>query len=267
MKTTALIIAPLLLLSACIWQNSLPSDYPMTGADVTEQEGDIITELNARTCITKGGVVELVHPVINHTAALRAFKQHIANGLPVNTPDSYGLPAVAHAAAVGDVAFLTELIDRGAELNYPASLNRPEPGNSCIFGGDDLSATALAAKNGQTAALEILLHHGARPYGVELAICHDHLDCLKLLHAAGGDLHEGEYTFDDELYPNSGNARSLGVLTYLINNGVSRKIPLRNLSDLTTGRESALPYIDMYLRTGIWTKEQAEQFLRTYYPN
>ncbi len=238
----------------------------MTGADITAQEGDIVTELSARSRATKDGAVELYYPTINHTAALRAFKQHIANGLPVNTADSFGLPALAHAAAVGDVAFLTELIARGAELNYPAALNRPEPGNTCLFSGNDLSATALAAKNGQTAALEILLRHGAHPYGVDLAISHDHLDCLKLLHVAGGNLHEGEYTFDDEFYPSSCDARSLAVLTYLINNGVSRKIPLRSLSNLSTDRESAMPYIDMYLSTGIWTKEQAEQFLNTYYP-
>lgn len=266
MKTTTLILAPLLLLSSCIWQNSLPPDYPMTGADITAQEGDIITELSARSRATKDGAVELYYPTINHTATLRAFKQHIANGLPVNTADSFGLPALAHAAAVGDIAFLTELIARGAELNYPAALNRPEPGNTCIFSGNDLSATALAAKNGQAAALEILLRHGAHPYGVDLAISHDHLDCLKLLHAAGGDLHEGEYTFDDEFYPSSCDARSLEVLTYLINNGVSRKIPLRSLSNLSSDRESAMPYIDMYQSTGIWTKEQAEQFLNTYYP-
>lgn len=267
MKTSAILLAPFLFLSSCVWQNSQPTDYPMTAADIPAQEGDIITELNARTRTTKDGGVELFYPVINHSAALRAFKQHLANGLPVNTADSFGLPAVAHAAAVGDVPFLTELIARGAELNYPAALNRPEPGNTCIFGGDDLSATALAAKNGQTAALELLLRHGAHPYGVNLAISHDHLDCLKLLHAAGGDLHEGEYTFDDELYPNSCLARSMPVLTYLINNGVSRSIPLRSLADRSTDRESARRYIDMYLRTGIWTPQQAEQFLNTYYPS
>lgn len=266
MKTTTLLLAPFLLLSSCIWQNSLPTDYPMTAAAIPTQEGDITTELNARAGTTKDGVVELFYPVINHSAALRAFKQHLANGLPVNTADSFGLPAVAHAAAVGDVPFLTELIARGAELNYPAALNRPEPGNTCIFGGDDLSATALAATKGQTAALELLLRHGAHPYGVDLAISHDHLDCLKLLHAAGGDLHEGEYTFDDELYPNSCLARSMPVLTYLINNGVSRSIPLRSLADRSTDRESARRYIDMYLRAGIWTPQQAEQFLNTYYP-
>lgn len=267
MKTSAILLAPFLFLSSCIWQNSQPTDYPMTAADIPAQEGDIITELNARTRTTKDGGVELFYPVINHSAALRAFKQHLANGLPVNTTDSFGLPAVAHAAAVGDVPFLTELIARGAELNYPAALNRPEPGNSCIFGGDDLSATALAAKNGQTAALDLLLRHGAHPYGVPLAISHDHFDCLKLLHAAGGDLHEGEYTFDDELYPNSCLARSMPVLTYLINNGVSRRIPLRSLADHSTDRESARRYIDMYLRTGIWSPQQAEQFLNTYYPS
>ncbi len=237
----------------------------MITADIAAQTGDVITELSARSSyISKSGIVEIYYPKINHTAALKAFKQHIANGLPINTPDSFGLPAVAHAAAVGDTAYLSELIARGAELNYPAALNRPEPGNSCIFGENDLSATALAAQHGQTAALELLLRHGARPFGVQMAIRHDRLDCLKLLHAAGGDLHEGEYSFDGELYPNTCNARSEAVLLFLIQHGVSSKIPVRSLpsSDITSARR----YIDMYLRTGVWTKAQAEQFLRTYYP-
>ena len=106
----------------------------------------------------------------------------------------------------------------------------------------------------------------AHPYGVEKAIDYDHLDCLTLLHAAGGNLHEGEYICDDEFYPNTCNARSSAVLEYLLNNGGSRNIPLRSLSNLTNNRESAKPYIDMYLRAGIRTPAQAEQFLNTYYP-
>ncbi len=266
-KTSLLILCTPGVLSACVSQISIPENYPMTAADVPTQAGDIVTELNAQSSyMDKEGTVVLHYPKINHTAALHAFKRLIAAGLPVNTTDSFGLPAVAHAAAVGDAAFLTELIARGAELNYAAALNRPEPGNSCIFSGDDLSPTALATQYGQTATLELLLRHGAHPYGVDTAINCDHLDCLKLLHAAGGNLHEGEYTFDDEFYPNTCSARSYAVLEYLLNNGISRNIPLRSLSNLTTNRESAKPYIDMYLRVGIWTHAQAEQFLNTYYP-
>lgn len=266
-KTLLLLLSALSVLCACVSQNDIPENYPMTDADVPTQAGDVVTELSAKSSyVAKDDAVVLRYPKINHTAALQAFKRHIAAGLPVNTTDSFGLPAVAHAAAVGDVPFLTELIARGAELNYAAALKRPEPGNSCIFSGDDLSATALAAQHGQTVALELLLRHGAHPYGVERAINYDHLDCLKLLHAAGGNLHEGEYTVDDEFYPNTCNARSAAMLAYLLNNGVSRNIPLRSLSNLTTNRESAKPYIDMYLRADIWTPAQAEQFLNTYYP-
>lgn len=265
-KTPLLLFFLLSMLSACVSQTGIPENYPMTAADVPTQAGDVVTELSARSYMDKDGTVVLHYPKINHTAALQAFKRHIAAGLPVNTTDSFGLPAVAHAAAVGDVTFLTELIARGAELNYAAALKRPEPGNSCIFSGDDLSPTALAAQHGQTAALELLLRHGAHPYGVERAIDYDHLDCLKRLHAAGGNLHEGEYTCDDEFYPNTCNARSAAMLAYLLNNGISSNIPLRSLSNLTTNRESAKPYIDMYLRAGIWPPAQAEQFLNTYYP-
>lgn len=250
------------LLSSCVWQNSLPPDYPMVKAELTAQPGDVITTLSTPTIVWKDGPPELLHEKINHTSSLRALKRHIAGGLPVDTPDAHGLPAVAHAAAVGDVAYLTELIARGAELNYPAALNRPEPGNSCLFSGDELSATGLAAQYGHAAALQQLLRHGARPYGVEMAILHDHLDCLKLLHAAGGDLHEGEHTTDGIFYPATCNARSEEVLRYLIAHGVSPRIPAEHIK-CCPDVNSAERCINMYLRTGAWSPQQAAQFRST----
>lgn len=243
------LLAALLLLSACVWQNTQPAD--------------VITTLSTPVIEHNNGVVELRHPQINHSALLRDFKRDIAAGLPVNTTGAHGLPAVAHAAAVGDVAYLTELIARGAELNYAAALNRPEPGNSCLFSGDELSATGLAACYGQTAALQLLLQHGARPYGVEMAIIHDHLDCLQLLHAAGGDLHEGEYTTDGIFYPATCNARSEEVLRFLIDHGVSPKIPFDNIDQLCNDVPSAERYLTMYRNTGVWSPQQIEEFRRT----
>lgn len=256
-------LAVLLPLSACIQQNSLPADYPIVQADVPKQPGDVITELSSPVIIHRNGTADLYHPSINHTASLRAFRQHIAEGLPVNTADAHGLPAVAHAAAVGDVAYLAELIARGAELNYPAALARPEPGNSCIFSGDELSATGLAARYGQTAALQLLLQHGARSYGVEEAIVHDHLDCLQLLHAAGANLHEMEYTTDGIFYPATCNARSEAMLRYLIAHGVSPAIPAENIDQLCNDTASAERYLAMYRNTGVWTQQQVEQFRST----
>ncbi len=243
-------IAALLMLSACVWQESQPTD--------------IITTLSTPVYGNHNGVEGLHYPEINHSAALRAFKRDIADGQPVDTTDAHGLPAVAHAAAVGDVAFLAELIARGAELNYPAALNRPEPGNSCLFSGDELSATGLAARYGQTAALQLLLQHGARPYGTEMAIIHNHLDCLQLLHAAGADLHEGEYTTDGVFYPATCNARSEEVLRFLIDHGVSPAIPFdNNINHRCSDVPSAERYLNMYRNTGVWTPQQIEEFRRT----
>lgn len=263
MRKAALTLTSLLVLSACVWQNTQPAGYPMVKGEPAAQPGDIITTLSKPTIVWKDGSPELLHEKINHTASLCALKHHIAEGLPVNTPDAHGLPAVAHAAAVGDVAYLAELIARGAELNYPAALKRPEPGNSCLFSGDELSATGLAARYGQAAALQLLLHHGARPYGVEMAIVHDHLDCIKLLHAAGGDLHEGEYTTDGIFYPATCNARSEEVLRYLIAHGVSPRIPAENITQCCPDVNAAERYLNMYLRTGVWSPQQAAQFRRT----
>lgn len=243
------LLAALLTLSACVWQNTQPAD--------------VITTLSTPVIEHNNGVVELRHPQINHSALLREFKRNIADGLPINTTGAHGLPAVAHAAAVGDVAYLTELIARGAELNYAAALNRPEPGNSCLFSGDELSATGLAARYGQTEALRLLLQHGARPYGVEMAIAHDHLDCLQLLHAAGADLHEGEYTTDGIFYPATCNARSEGVLRFLIAHGVSPAIPFNNIGQLCSDVPTAERYLTMYRNTGVWTPQQIEEFRRT----
>lgn len=243
-------LAALLLLSACVWQESQPTD--------------VITTLSTPVYGNHNGVEGLHYPEINHSAALRAFKRDIADGQPVDTTGAHGLPAVAHAAAVGDVAFLAELIARGAELNYPAALNRPEPGNSCLFSGDELSATGLAARYGQTAALQLLLQHGARPYGTEMAILHNHLDCLQLLHAAGADLHEGEYTTDGVFYPATCNARSEEVLRFLIDHGVSPAIPFdNNINHRCSDVPSAERYLNMYRNTGVWTPQQIEEFRRT----
>ena len=242
-------LAALLMLSACVWQDS--------------QQTDVITTLSTPVYGNHNGVEGLHYPEINHSAALRAFKRDIADGLPVNTTGPHGLPAVAHAAAVGDVAYLAELIARGAELNYPAALNRPEPGNSCLFSGDELSATGLAARYGHAAALQLLLLHGARPYGVQEAIVHDHLDCLKLLHAAGANLHEMEHTTDGIFYPASCDARSEPVLRYLIANGVSPAIPAKNIRQLCNDTASAERYLAMYLNTGVWTPQQVEEYRRT----
>ncbi len=263
MRKAALTLTSLLVLSSCVWQNTQPAGYPMVKAELTAQPGDVITTLSTPTIVWKDGPPELLHEKINHTASLRALKRHIAEGLPVDTPDAYGLPAVAHSAAVGDVAYLTELIARGAELNYPAALERPEPGNSCLFSGDELSATGLAARYGQTTALQLLLRHGAHPYGVEETIVHDHLDCLKLLHAAGGDLHEGEHTTDDIFYPATCNARSEEVLRYLITHGVSPRIPAENITQCCPDVNAAERYLNMYLRTGAWSPQQAAQFRST----
>ena len=258
-----LTLASLLILSSCVWQNTLSADYPLVKCEVPEQPGDIVTTLSEPYFGQIDGVVALIHERINHTASLRAFKRHIADGLPVNTTDAHGLPAVAHAAAVGDTAYLAELIARGAELNYPAALNRPEPGNSCLFSGDELSATGLAARYGQAAALQLLLRHGARPYGVQEAIVHDHLDCLKLLHAAGASLHEMEHTTDGIFYPASCDARSEPVLRYLIANGVSPAIPAKNIRQHCNDTASAERYLAMYLNTGVWTPQQVEEYRRT----
>ena len=263
MQKLAIALAALLSLSACIQQNSLPANYPMAKAVVPELPGDVVTELSSPIIVHNNGIPELHHPRINHTAALRAFKQHIAKGLPVNTTDAHGLPAVAHAAAVGDVAYLAELIARGAELNYPAALDRPEPGNSCLFSGDELSATGLAARYGQAAALQLLLHHGARPYGVQEAIVRDRLDCLQLLHAAGANLHEMEYTTDGIFYPATCDARSEAVLRYLIAHGVSPAIPAENIGLHCNDTASAERYLAMYRNTGVWTPQQVEEYRST----
>ena len=135
---------------------------------------------------------------------------------------------------------------------------------SCLFSGDELSATGLAARYGQTAALQLLLQHGARPYGTEMAIIHNHLDCLQLLHAAGADLHEGEYTTDGVFYPATCNARSEEVLRFLIDHGVSPAIPFdNNINHRCSDVPSAERYLNMYRNTGVWTPQQIEEFRRT----
>ena len=81
-KTPLLLFFLLSILTACVSQTGIPENYPMTAADVPTQAGDVVTELSARSYMDKDGTVVLHYPKINHTAALQAFKRHIAAGLP-----------------------------------------------------------------------------------------------------------------------------------------------------------------------------------------
>lgn len=252
----SIVSAGILLSCSSLSTDDLKNRYPLAAVTTPEQQGDIVTGLPP----------SVWHGLdkINHSASLRAFKEYIEEGLPVNTPDVHGIPALGHAAATGDIEYLNYLFDEDAEPHYPAADNRPTPGNSCVFAGLDLSPTGLAAAHGRTEAVRLLLAHGAKPLGVQNAIVHDHLDILKLLHEAGANLHEGEYETDGIFYPNTCHAKSDAMLVYLIENGVSKEIPAENIREICCNEVDMEKYLAMYVRNQIWTEEQAKDFRKKY---
>lgn len=247
------------LLHSCttLEPEELKDNYPLGEVTCPAQKGDVITELSVSP--KRQHLAQM-----NHTASLRAFNEYFLHGLDINTPDVHGVPAVGHAAALGDMEYLQTLIDQDADLHYPAAEIPMEGGNSNIVGYNELSPVGLAAHHGHTAAVRLLLEHGATPRGVQVCIQQNRLGILKILKAAGANLHEGEYCTDGVFFPNTCEARTEEMLRYLINNGISKEVPFQSLAERCGNKKEAEYYIGMYLRNGIWTKEQAKQFREQY---
>lgn len=242
------------LFSSCssMQRDELQNHYPIGMVTAAAEKGDVISELDLPP--------SLKHMAkMNHTASIRAFREYFAAGLDIDTTDWYGVPAVGHAAAIGDMTLLRRLIAEGADLHYPEADR--EISNEPYF--NDLSPVALAARHGQTNAVRLLLEHNATPRGVSRCILEDRIQILNILRINGADLHAGEYSFNGEFYPNTCLARSEKMLRYLIDHGVSSNIPLNYLLTLND-RKTARKLLALYEKVGICTHEDAENFRKLH---
>lgn len=254
MTRSLLILLSAVLLSHCnsLQRDELRQHYPIGMITAVEEQGDIITELDLPPSHRHMARM-------NHTASLRAFIEYQQAGLDIDTPDWYGVPAIGHAAAIGDMSALRLLINAGADLHYPEA--EREVSNEPY--SNDLSPVALAARHGQRSAAQLLLLHGANPRGIGPCILADRIDMLDLLTANGADIHEGEYRYNGTFYPNTCLARSEKMLTYLIKRGVSREIPLEYLLTLND-RKTARKLLNLYQKLGICTEQTAKEFIKTH---
>lgn len=190
---------------------------------------------------------------INHQKRLDIFKKLIKNGLDVNATDNEGVPALGHAAAVGDVAYMKALLGRGARVTFR---NLEENLLNDMYWSPN-SPMDLAAKFRQKEAALLLLQHGANPRGIRNAIAADDREMIDLLLAHGADIHQDENLYDEEV-PNLCFAKSASMVRYLVDKGCSVDQAIRYFSDHYSGniREK----YRLFEEAGVLTDKQRQAF-------
>lgn len=191
---------------------------------------------------------------INHQKRLDIFKKLIKNGLDVNATDNEGVPALGHAAAVGDVAYMKALLGRGARVTFR---NLEENLLNDMYWSPN-SPMDLAVEFRQKEAALLLLQHGANPRGIRNAIAADDREMIDLLLAHGADIHQDENIYD-EVVPNLYFAKSASMVRYLVDKGCSVDQAIRYFSDGYSGRNIREKY-RLFEDAGVLTDKQRQAF-------
>lgn len=122
---------------------------------------------------------------------LASVRQHLANRVDPNTQDAQGLTALNHAAYLGHLAIVRELVEHGANVNVSSNAGRLTPlmnaayrghaevvrylldhgANSGLRDKDGNSASDYAAAGGYATLAESLLPKEVRDYQIRAANC------------------------------------------------------------------------------------------------
>ena len=242
-----------MLMCACVWAVFLES---CASTQKTQPELDDLEYVFANDVSfyeERDGLPVNPSP-INHQKRLDIFKKLIKNGLDVNATDNEGVPALGHAAAVGDVAYMKALLGRGARVTFR---DLEENLLNDMYWSPN-SPMDLAAKFRQKEAALLLLQHGANPRGIKKAIVADDREMIDLLLAHGADIHQDENIYDEEV-PNLYFAKSASMVRYLVDKGCSVDQAIRYFSDHYSGnkREKYRLFED----AGVLTDKQRQVFM------
>ena len=202
-------------------------------------------------------VTDMSNLLIDYDARLEIFKKQISKGVDVNACDDWpGLPALAYAAACGDLEYIKELFARGASPRY----ERDDKEKEWVPFDREFNSVALAYGQGHREVAIYLLQHGAKARGVIAAIENDDIEFLDMLLAHGAKITE-----DEEFRENPSNllyAQSERMLQYMLGKGADKKKALDNLvrmSDLYANPEAKR---EGYVRIGLVSEAKLKRLLK-----
>lgn len=151
--------------------------------------------------------------IIDNEGRLACMKKYIAETGNVTIRDEYGLSALVHAAAVGDVEYVKYLHQAGIKVDkYPVSEYEREDFRSKY-------PVIWAIFRGQRETLLALLDLGYSPVGADVCIEKDDLFMLRELVKRGALVNDG--AFGEDLPYSIILAKSYEMVSYLQQNGCS----------------------------------------------
>ena len=194
---------------------------------------------------------------IDHDTRLEIFKKQISKGVDVNACDSWpGIPALAYAAACGDMEYIKELFARGASPRY----ERDDEDAEGVPMDHDYNPVSLALEHGHRDVAIYLLQHGAKARGVEKAIGKDDIELLDILLAHGAKITENETPRENP--SNLLDAESAQMLQYLLKKGADKKKAVKHLVRMSKTSLNPEEYRARCVRIGLVTERELKRLMK-----
>ena len=193
----------LLVLTACTGMSTLPDCV-----EKTERQPD-------KLVVYLKGAEPFWVSDFDYKFGYAALKKIAHDESTVNVTDHYGVNLLAYAAANGDAAYVSRLLEQGFSL---MSDNPDEEENPPVY--LVRHPIELAIRFGHKEVLRQLLEHGYAPCCVVNCIATDRLDMLRLLESHGAVIADDAIPWQAPLIC---SARSVEMVRYLVAKGCSTR--------------------------------------------